>query len=50
VTSFPTIIALTEPEDFKGEKYEGEMSVDQLSKWVSTYAYSTPKKVSPTDF
>jgi len=28
VTTFPTIIALTEPEDYKGEKYEGEMSVD----------------------
>lgn len=50
VEAFPTIIALTEPDDYKGEKYEGEMSVDQLSKWVSTYAYSTPKKVVPTDF
>ena len=26
------------------------MTVDQISKWVSTYAYSTPKKVTPTDF
>jgi len=50
VTTFPTILALTEPEDYKGEQYEGEMTVDQLSKWVSTYAYSTPKKVVPTDF
>ena len=50
VTTFPTILALTEPEDYKGERYEGEISVDQLSKWVSTYAYSTPKKVLPTDF
>jgi len=50
VTTFPTIIALTEPEDYKGEKYEGDLGVDQLSKWVSTYAYSTPKKVLPTDF
>jgi len=50
VTSFPTIIALTEPEDYKGEKYEGEMTVDQLSKWVSTYAYATPKKIEVTDF
>jgi len=50
VTVFPTIIALTEPEDYKGEKYEGEMTVDQLSKWVSTYAYSSPKKIEVTDF
>ena len=28
VTTFPTILALTEPEDYKGEQYEGEMTVD----------------------
>ena len=50
VESFPTIIALTEPEEYKGEKYEGEMNPDQLGKWVSTYAYSAPKKIIPTDF
>lgn len=51
VDKFPTIMALTEPEDYKGEIYEGETSsVDQLTKWVSGYAYSTPKKVVPTDF
>lgn len=50
VETFPTILALTEPDDYKGDKYEGEMTVDQLSKWVSTYAYSTPKKAAPTDF
>lgn len=28
VEAFPTIIALTDPENYKGEKYEGEMTVD----------------------
>lgn len=28
IETFPTIIALTEPEEFRGDKYEGEMSPD----------------------
>ena len=43
-------MALTDPENFIGEKYEGEMKIDQMTKWMGTYAYSTPKKVEVTDF
>jgi hypothetical protein len=50
VTDFPTILALTNPEDFESEKYEGEMNVDQVSKFLNTYAYATPKKPIVTDF
>ena len=50
VSQFPTIIALTNPEDYEGEKYEGDMKVDQLTKFMSSYAYSTPKKPEITDF
>ena len=28
IESFPTILALTQPDDYKGEKYEGELTVD----------------------
>lgn len=28
VTQFPTIMALTDPENYVGEKYEGEMKID----------------------
>lgn len=50
VTIFPTIVALTEPETYGAEKYEGEMQIDQLTKFISNYAYSTPKKAEVTDF
>jgi len=42
IQKFPTIIALTLPENHEGEKYEGEMKVDQLQKFMSNFAYSTP--------
>ena len=47
---FPTIMALTDPENYIGEKYEGEMNIDQLTKFMGNYAYSTPKKPEVTDF
>lgn len=50
ITAFPTIIALTDPENAEFDKYEGEMNIDQLTKFLGNYAYSTPKKVQLTDF
>lgn len=50
ITEFPTIMALTDPDNYQGEKYEGEMKIDQLTKFLGNYAYSTPKKVDVTDF
>lgn len=28
IDKFPTIMALTDPENYSGEKYEGEMNID----------------------
>ena len=50
IETFPTILALTDPENYSGEKYEGEMNIDQLTKFMGNYAYSTPKKPEITDF
>ena len=50
VTTFPTILALVDPENDGVEKYEGDLNIDQLTKFMGTYAYSTPKKVEITDF
>lgn len=50
VKKFPTILALTDPESFSGEIFEGDLKVDQLTKFISTYAYQTPKKVAKTEF
>jgi len=30
ITSFPTILALTDPENSIGDKYDGEMKIDQM--------------------
>ena len=44
-------MALTDPENYGIEKYEGEMNnIDQLTKFMGNYAYATPKKVEITDF
>jgi len=43
-------MALTDPENDVGEKYEGELKIDQLTKFMGNFAYSTPKKVEITDF
>jgi len=50
ITKFPTILALTDPEGYSGDVFEGELKVDQLAKFISTYAYSTPKKVVKIEF
>ena len=50
IESFPTILALTDPENYRGEKYEGEMNIEQLTKFIANYAYSTPKKPEITEF
>lgn len=50
IETFPTIMALTDPENYSGEKFEGEMNIDQLTKFMGVYAYSTPKKPEITDF
>jgi hypothetical protein len=43
-------MALTDPDGFAGEVFEGEMKVDQLTKFISTYAYQTPKKLQKVEF
>ena len=44
ITETPTILALTDPFAYSGEKYEStEMKIDQLKKFLSTYAYREVK-------
>ena len=45
VTDTPVIMALTHPDAYKGERYESaEIKIDQLRKFLSTYAYREVKK------
>lgn len=50
IEKFPTILALTDPENDIADTYPGEMTIDQLEKFMNKYAYSTPSKVEVTDF
>ncbi len=50
ITAYPTIVVLTDPDSNLFTKYEGEMKVDQLSKWMSSFAYQTPSKVKKLEF
>jgi len=40
ITELPTLMVLTDPLNHKGEIYDmKEMKIDQLKKFLSTYAY-----------
>jgi protein disulfide-isomerase A6 len=40
---FPTLVILTDSEQFKAERYQGELKADQLWKFLDNYAYQTIK-------
>jgi|TARA_B110001450_G_scaffold252932_1_gene275507 hypothetical protein len=40
VTTFPTLMVLSDPVGYKGEVYDmADMKIDQLKKFLSTYAF-----------
>jgi protein disulfide-isomerase A6 len=43
VTKFPTLIAVTDFDSHEGVAYDSELKVDQVTKFLSTYAYSKPE-------
>ena len=43
-------MVLTDPQNHLGEVFEGSFNVDQLQKFLSSYAYSKPKKTVRLEF
>ena len=44
MTQTPTIVALTDPYSYQGDKFDsGELKIDQIKKFMSTYAYKEVK-------
>lgn len=39
VTQFPKILVITDPYDFKGEGYSGELKIDLITKFLNGYSY-----------
>ena len=45
VSKFPTLMVITDINNYEGEVYEGEMKVDLMQKFLSLHANSAPKKL-----
>lgn len=43
ITKFPAMVAITDPYSHESKAYEGDLKIDQMSKFLSNYAYSKPK-------
>lgn len=50
VTSFPTMMVITDPHGYEGEKYEGELKIDRLTKFLNQYSYKTATYEKKLDF
>jgi len=50
VTSFPTIMVLTDPEAHTGDIYKGELKIEKLQRFMITYAKNKPKIVVKPEF
>ncbi len=44
VKAFPTVLVISDGENYKGIKYEGVLTRDAMEKFLNQYAYSTNKK------
>lgn len=51
VTETPKLLVITDPYNYVGEVYDSnEMKIDQLKKFLSNFAYSTPKMEKKVEF
>ena len=50
VTQFPTLLVITDPHTNEGEKYEGELKHDRLTKFLNNYSYKTASYEKKLDF
>ena len=41
VTQFPTLLVITDPQGYEGERYTGDLKIDRLNKFLNTYSYKT---------
>jgi curved DNA-binding protein CbpA len=44
VNTFPTVLVISDGENYKGVKYDGALNRDTLEKFLNQYAYSNKKK------
>ena len=43
ITAFPSVVVISDGENFKGTNYEGNLTRDSLDKFLNQYAYSQKK-------
>jgi protein disulfide-isomerase A6 len=44
IVKTPTLLVITDFEEFKGDVYNGELNIDQISKFLNNYEYKTVEK------
>lgn len=44
VVNYPTVLVISDGENYKGVKYDGPLTRDSLEKFLNQYAYSNKKK------
>lgn len=44
ITAFPSVLVISDGENYKGVRYEGALTRDALEKFLNQYAYSPKKK------
>jgi hypothetical protein len=49
ITSFPTLLVVTDPNEYKGEVYQDELKIDRLTKFLNSYTYKTAAYVRKTE-
>jgi hypothetical protein len=50
VTQFPTMLVVTDPFSNEGDKYDGELKIDRLTKFLNNYSYKTASYEKKLDF
>jgi curved DNA-binding protein CbpA len=50
VKNFPSVLIISDGENYKGVKYEGALTRDALEKFLNQYAYSSKKKEDLVSF
>ena len=44
IVQTPGILVVTDPQEFKGDLFQEEIKIDQITKFLNTYSYKTLEK------
>jgi hypothetical protein len=50
VTKFPTLLVITDPNEFTSDMYEEDLRIDRMTKFLNKYSYQTVKYEKKVEF